>query len=185
MVGLGGPAAAQGTQDSARAQALRDVHGPDGTGKDGPLWKAGVDLLTLYYRHQQAGDEATVTSEQSGLRVADGRIVVDAIAAAEPEQLRTDLQGLGMTETAVAGRVVSGRLPIEQIPAAARLETLRGLTPSRAQTRTERSISTPPKTPASPAAPAPQNDSTDAPAENGPILFLLGSALTVLFLESA
>ena len=185
MVGLGGPAAAQGTQDSARAQALRDVHGPDETGKDGPLWKAGVDLLTLYHRHHQAANSDAPVSEPSGLRVADGRVVVNAIAAAGPDQLRADLERLGMTETAVAGRVVSGRLPIEQIPAAARLETLRGLTPSRAQTRTTPAPPSPPKAPALPAPSAPEGDSTDAPADDGPILFLLGSALAVLFLENA
>jgi hypothetical protein len=112
-------------------------------------------------------------------------VVVDAIAAAEPDQLRADLERLGMTEVAVAGQVVSGRLPIEQIPAAARLESLRGLTPPRAQTRTAPSPPTPPEPPAPPAPSTPEGDSTDAPADGGAILFLLGSALTVLFLENA
>jgi hypothetical protein len=153
--------------------------------------------------------------------VANGRVTVDAIAAGETGPLLKDLERLGTTNTAAAGRIVSGQLPIDQIPAAARLETLRALTPSYARTQATPSPSAPSEAPASrsqsEAVPqpetAPQPDSLpepdppsgpDAPSEpdrasepalradptdtptdsSGTMLFLLGSALTVLFLEN-
>lgn len=126
--------AAQQPSDSARAQALRDFHGPDLEGKDGPLAKAGLDLLTLYYRHQQAENEADFSPEQSGLQVQDGRVAIDAVAATDVQALRDALEALGLEGGAAAGRVVSGRFPIEHIPELAQVKPLRGVMPSRAQT---------------------------------------------------
>ena len=180
------PGAAQVPDDSVRVRALHDFHGPDGTGKDGPLHKAGLDLLMLYHRYRQADDRTAFAPEQSGLSVTNGHVVVDAIAAGTTDSLRADLERLGMQPAAVAGRVVSGQLPIEQIPAAARLRSLRGLMPSRAQTRPSPSLPSSPEAPPKRSpAPAPQRDTTDAPEAppEDPLLFLLGSALTVLFLE--
>jgi hypothetical protein len=217
LMGGAAPAPAQVPADSARAEALRDFHGPDGTGKDGPLSKAGLDLLTLYHRYRRADDANAFTPERTGLRVSDGRVTVDAIAAGETSPLLKDLERLGTTNTAAAGRVVSGRLPIDQIPAAARLETLRALTPSYARTQSARSPSAAPAPAArsSPdvssgreAAPEPEAARTPTPSPEpaapppgpkvsaervppatpaepaSPMLFLLGSALLVVFVES-
>jgi hypothetical protein len=188
LTGLVRPGAGQVPDDSVRARALRDLHGPDGVGKDGPLHKAGLDLLMLYHRYRQADDRIAFAPEQSGLSVTNGRVVVEAIAAETAASLRADLERLGMQPAAEAGRVVSGRLPIEQIPAAARLASLRGLMPSRARTRTPSSPPRSPEGPQAPPAPASQRDTTDAPETpppEGPLLFLLGSALTVLLLEAS
>ena len=130
------PAVAQAPDDSLRTEALKDFHGPDMTGKDGPLAKAGLDLLVLYHEYrasQQRGDD-TFSSRVAGVDVTDGYVTIDAIAMTEAERLRADLKELGFTSAAIAGRVVSGRLPIRKIPAMAKLESLRGVVLSRAKT---------------------------------------------------
>jgi hypothetical protein len=135
-------AQAQSVPDSVRRAALEDFHGPDLEGKDGPLAKAGLDLLLLYHRHRSRPDRAlSVRAEdasEGGMQIQDGRVVIDAIAAGDVEALAADLDSLGMTDVASAGGLVSGRLPIEKIPALARLSTLRGATPSRMRTRSAR-----------------------------------------------
>ncbi len=133
-------AAAQQPADSIREAALRDYHGPDREGKDGPLAKAGLDLLVLYHEyraHRENGADTTFSPSVPGVRVADGRVTVDAIAADAAGTLRKELEALGLTNAATAGRVVSGRFPIEEVPALAKLESLRGVAPSRMQTRTD------------------------------------------------
>ena len=125
--------------DSLRAAALRDYHGPDLEGKDGPLAKAGMDLLVLYHEHRayrEDGADTTFRPSVPGVRVADGRVTVDAIAAASADTLRRELEALGLTNAATAGRVVSGRFPLDRVPALAKLESLRGVAPSQMQTRT-------------------------------------------------
>lgn len=186
LVGTGASSvAAQQPADSARAKAERDFHGPDGTGKDGPLSAAGMDLLLLYHRFREAESREAFAPAQSGLQVSDGHVTVDAIAREEAEQLRSDLEQLGMKNTAVAGRVVSGRLPIEQIPEAARLETLRGLMGARAETRSPSS----PSPSGAPAAPevTDSTESDDQQSEEstgvGALLLLAVSGLVLLLIE--
>ncbi len=135
LLGLVGCVAFQQADESARAKAERDYHGDDRTGKDGPLRAADLDLLLLYHRYQEAKDKDAFSPAQPQMRVSEGDVTVEAVAADEVEALRSDLEQLGMTNTATAGQVVSGRLPIEQIPDAAQLETLRSLMPSHARTR--------------------------------------------------
>lgn len=125
------------TPDSIRQEALRDVHGSDLQGKDGPLAKAGLDLLLLYHTYQAKGTDGIQAFAQSdaGMRIQNGHVTIDAIAADEPEALQADLETLGLTNAASAGRMVSGRVPIEKIPELAALSTLRSVQPSRVQTR--------------------------------------------------
>lgn len=177
--------AAQQPDDGPRAAALRDYHGPDREGKDGPLAKAGLDLLLLYheYRAHRTGDRdaSEVGSEReqgregftpsvSGVRTANGHVTIDAIATGAADTLRKALENLGIKEVAVAGQVVSGRLPINQIPALARLESLQGASPSRMQTRSDRPR-TPPSSEKSPSdtttvegQDAPADDATQPPS---------------------
>jgi len=136
-------AGAQEPADSARAEALRDFHGTDLEGKDGPLAKAGLDLLTLYHHYQRADDSDAFETQQSGIRVQNGRVAIDAIAASDVQTLQNDLEALGMEGSASTGRVVSGRFPIEHIPEMARLESLRGALPSQARTHRDDSQPTP------------------------------------------
>ncbi|MCS4198615.1 S8 family serine peptidase [Salinibacter ruber] len=152
----------EGASPSALMAARSAVAGPDGTGKDGPMAAVGRELAVLYYQNQTGGKqsvralrEASLSREASpprtkrrrgehrrggGGRVhspisADGQFVtVDATATQEATRLLRTLEGLGLQGGATAGNVVSGRLPISSIRAAASLSSLRGMRPSRART---------------------------------------------------
>jgi len=137
--------AAQQPADSIRAEALRDFHGSDMEGKDGPLAKAGLDLLTLYHQYkafQKRGGD-TFKPNSPGLQVSNGHVTIDAVAAASTEQLRTALGRLGLEDAATAGQLVSGRFPIAQIPALAKVESLQGVMPSRMKTQDDQLRPTP------------------------------------------
>ena len=152
--------------DSVRAAALRDFHGPDLEGKDGALAKAGLDLLVLYHEYQafrRHGGDAFRPSA-SGVRVRNGRVTVDAIASSTAERLRAVLEDIGLTDAATAGRIVSGHLPIDSIPALARVEALRGVAPSRMRTRSAPEA----PSPAPPASPSPPDTASSAPTSRAP-----------------
>jgi hypothetical protein len=123
--------------DDVREAARRDFHGADGVGKDGPLAKAGPTLVALYHEHRahRASGASGPFEPVTEARVLDGYVPIEAIAADSAAALQADLEALGLTDAAAAGRLVSGRLPIEAIPAMAHLSSLRGARPVRAQTR--------------------------------------------------
>ncbi|WP_103020752.1 hypothetical protein [Salinibacter altiplanensis] len=181
-----GPSPAQSPPDSLRAEARQDFHGPDQTGKDGPLAKAGLDLLLLYheYRALRRDGEAPFSPSVDGARVADGHVTIDAVAKESAQELRADLTALGLKEAAVAGRVVSGRLPIEHVPALARVESLRGVVLPRAETQDGGSSRLRPEArnaaPEASSAPSLPSDETDP----GAALFL-GVALGTFLLTEA
>jgi hypothetical protein len=169
----------QSLPDSVRQAALRDFHGPDMEGKDGPLAKAGLDLLLLYHQHRtrSGGGRALSAADEPGetargdLQVQNGRVVVDATAAGDVAALAADLDSLGMTDVATAGGLVSGRFPIEKTPALARLATLRGVQPARARTRSGRSSAS--TTPIRPSQSAPadrlaSSEDSATPSEKPP-----------------
>lgn len=179
-----GSAAAQQPADSIRAEALRDYHGPDMTGKDGPLAKAGLDLLMLYHEHrafqQQGGD--TFSPSVAASHVTDGHVTVDAIAATKAQKLRGDLEEMGFSNAAVAGRIVSGQLPIDQIPALAKLESLRGVVLSRAETQGDVSRPSPMQEP--PKAPETRSmNRSEKESTGGGAFFLLGTFAFLLLIE--
>jgi len=128
-------AAAQSLSASAPPpvrQALEAVHGPDLQGKDGPLRKLGVNLALLhqtYDAHRQRGKAARTFVPADRLRplarVRNGTVVIDALAASgQGAVLFQALQALGLANGARAGRLVSGRLPIEELADAGRLSAL-------------------------------------------------------------
>ncbi len=69
------------------------------------------------------------------MRVRQNAVVIDAVAAGDPNALRDALVALGMTHAAVYKRYVSGVLPIRALPDAARLAELRLARPAYARTR--------------------------------------------------
>ena len=178
-----GRSPAQPRSDSLRAEALRDFHGPDRAGKDGPLAKAGLDLLLLYHEYRafrrEGGD--SFAPSVPGARVTDGHVSIDAIAkASAAQELRADLCALGLTDAAAAGRVVSGRLPINQVPALAQIASLRGVVLPRA--KTQRDLSPPGAPMAAPVSPSASTPSPSrGPTDTGMIGFL-GGVLGVLVL---
>lgn len=68
-------------------------------------------------------------------RVADDRVVVDAVADGDVRALEAALASLGMRHIAVFGRVISGELPLLAIPA---LETIASLRFARAAAARQR-----------------------------------------------
>lgn len=161
--------AQQPPADSIRAAALRDFHGPDLDGKDGPLAKAGLDLLVLYHEYQafrRHGGDA-FRPGVSGVRVRNGRVSVDAIATSTAERLRAALEDIGLTDAATAGRVVSGQLPIDSIPALAEVDALRGVAPSRMRTRSAPEAPSP-TLPASPSPPDTASSGSTSPDSSAP-----------------
>jgi hypothetical protein len=59
------------------------------------------------------------------VRLADNRVIVDAVASQDVNALKADLESLGMQHAVAFGRIVSGQLPVSAIPAVARLTSLR------------------------------------------------------------
>jgi len=177
------PSPAQSLSDSLRAEALRDFHGPDHTGKDGPLAKVGLDLLLLYHEYRayrRCGDaEPPFSPSVRGAQVRNGHVTIDAVAATSATQLRVDLAALGLIDAATAGRVVSGRLPIEQVPALAQIESLRGVVLPRATTQ-ERGAAEPSAPISRPGTAPISAPPSDASGTN--VLLFLGGVLGLLVL---
>ena len=134
-----GPVHAQATAASVRAEAVRDVAGPDAQGTDGPLAAVGHSLALVHRLHAAGpltpkGAASVRATLPPSLRTAGGRVPIDALAANDATALRRDLEALGLTRAAVAGRIVSGRLPVAAIDAAAALPTLHSAWPVLAVT---------------------------------------------------
>ncbi|PSQ79953.1 MAG: hypothetical protein BRD46_05325, partial [Bacteroidetes bacterium QS_8_68_15] len=93
------------------AEAARYAfHGRDREGKDGPLANIGYDLAHLYFAycaHRRAAAAEGDTSFQppsDGMTVTEaGKVTVNATAAESGEQLRADLDALGLDGGATAG----------------------------------------------------------------------------------
>jgi hypothetical protein len=64
----------------------------------------------------------------------DGRVLIEAVASGDPQQLLADLVALGLTDGTVAGRIVNGWLPIESFDMATRLASLQFIQPTGAGT---------------------------------------------------
>jgi ABC-type glycerol-3-phosphate transport system substrate-binding protein len=64
----------------------------------------------------------------------DGRVLIEAVASGDAQQLLADLVALGLTDGVVVGRIVNGWLPVESFEAATRLSTLQFVQPTGAGT---------------------------------------------------
>lgn len=98
--------------------------GPNG----GQSQKINPTLLALYEEHvthTAQGSGLPFTSSNPLARVADERVVIDAVADGDVLALQAALAALGMQHVAVFGRVVSGHLPISAIPALDAIGSLR------------------------------------------------------------
>lgn len=172
---VAGPAAMAQDADVQR-QALEAFHGPDLTGKDGPLAPVGLDLTRLYVAwrvHQAQGGDAPF-APSGALPLRDGYVTVDATAAGDPAALRDSLEALGLTSSAQAGRVVSGQLPIAAIAEAARLPALRAMRPARAATHGAAPRSPDSDTAAAAPAPPPDDASSAMYWIGGAVVLIVG-----------
>ena len=103
--------------------------------KDG---KVSPALQALHDEHlaEQAGDLGVAAGARSRhTRVVGDRVVIEAAADGDPGALASELAALGMRNPTVAGRIVSGDLPLASIPALARVPGLRVARPSYARRR--------------------------------------------------
>lgn len=100
--------------------------------------KVGFDLLSLqqeYESNLNQNNEVLFQSSNRSLSIMEGSLVIiDAVAAKDPNTLLADLQGLGMKNTSSLGSMVSGLLPIESIDELANLNSLKFAQPATART---------------------------------------------------
>lgn len=103
--------------------------------------KVGDHLTALYGEYQsyldRGGFEVLGQFEPSNplMPITNGMVVVDLVASGDPKDLLPALETLGLEKPAVAGSVISGRLPITAIEALTHLEGLRFARPAYARTR--------------------------------------------------
>lgn len=83
-----------------------------------------LESLRKEYERQLAQRSGTPFRSKSLARVAGDTVVIDAIASGDVDALAADLIALGLQDPAVAGRIVSGRLPLSAIGALSGLSTL-------------------------------------------------------------
>ena len=102
---------------------------------DGALAKVGPELRALYeaYRAAQQSGRSLVLPDRT-IRIVGDRVIIDAVAADSAAELKLSLVALGMQEAVTAGRIVSGQLPIAQIPAMAALSGLKFARAARSTT---------------------------------------------------
>ncbi len=130
-------ASAQSIPTAVQQRATNAFHGADQQGKDGPLAKMGTDLTRLYVEydaHKASGAKRPFTSSNKLMPAYSGHVTIDAVAKQDAAGLLRALQALGLQYGAVAGRMVSGRLPIAAIDDAAALTGLRFARPARVLT---------------------------------------------------
>ena len=141
----------------AAAQAA--TRSPTGAKSGGAMGAVGMELALLYYQHQRAGAGGVQRLRAAAIRGASGTakdarrigarihhpvsadgesVTVEAVASEGTAPLLNALRGLGLDRGAAAGNLVSGRLPIRSIRAAAQLRELRGMVPAYAHLRVGR-----------------------------------------------
>ncbi len=102
----------------------------------------GLDTLSAEYQTYRQGlakgaaKTGAFAPAKTLARVVGERVVIDAVAADDPRALRETLEALGAEVTGVAGRLVSARLPMDQLPALEGVAALKFARPSVAVTRT-------------------------------------------------
>ena len=89
--------------------------------------KVAPELISVYdeYSAYAASHQAGAFKPSSRLvRIIDDRVVIDAVASGDVNDLKADLESLGMRQAVAFGRMVSGELPIAAIPAMGALPSL-------------------------------------------------------------
>ena len=87
--------------------------------------KVSPQLQALYQAYLATqGTGAPLVPPDPLVRVVDGRVVIDAVASGNVDDLKAELVALGLQRAAQAGRIISGQLPISAIPAMAALPDL-------------------------------------------------------------
>jgi hypothetical protein len=100
-----------------------------------PTSRVSASLGALYAEHIATAVGRAAPPSSRLARASGGRVVIDAVAEQDGAALATDLRALGLEDTSVFGRVVSGALPLDNIPALERVAGLRSARPSYATRR--------------------------------------------------
>ena len=104
LVSGAGVAVADGPKPTTRISRDLAILGGGGTDVAGRAAAVPVGIPGAY---QEA---------EAPLTVVGGLVTIDAVAAADPAVLEADLIALGARDTAIAGRLVSARLPVVAVP---------------------------------------------------------------------
>ena len=104
LVGGAGVAVADGSKPTTRIS--RDLAT---LGGGGPARRGAAAAVP-------AGIPGAYQEVEAPLTVVGGLVTIDAVAAADPAVLEADLIALGARDTAIAGRLVSARLPVVAVP---------------------------------------------------------------------
>jgi subtilisin family serine protease len=91
----------------ATREAVIGIFGEDMQGKDGQLARLGLRLAEMA-REAEAGPRSTNMVQENFI---NEYVLIDAVATDDPQGLLDNLQGIGLLDGIVYGRVVSGRLP--------------------------------------------------------------------------
>jgi hypothetical protein len=111
----------------------------EGIGMDPARGKVGSSLLALYQEYRAhkklrrtgpIGDGPAFRPRDGLARVQDGYVEIEAIAAFDGGGLVTDLEEMGMHDSKVLGRLVSGQFPIAKIEGLADIPSLQFARPS-------------------------------------------------------
>jgi len=120
---------------------MDEAHGKatESIGMDPTRGKVGSSLLALYQEYQSHqelrrtginGDGPAFQPGDGLARVQDGYVEIEAIAASDGGGLITALEEMGMQDSRVLGRLVSGQFPIAKIEGLADLPSLQFARPS-------------------------------------------------------
>jgi len=111
-----------GADDPAVVLELTDPTGLLAT-SSGALAKISTSLALTFAEHQRSSSPDLAASDDF-IQVADGLVVIDAVAAGQVDVLLSDLESLGLVDGATYGSYVSGRLPVEAVADMAALDSL-------------------------------------------------------------
>ena len=95
-----------------QAIALGPAHADDLT----PATKISQDLADLAAPSLAATFAVPGGFTRAPMTVSGDSVAINAVATGDPAALEADLVALGASNTAIAGRMVSGRIPIAAIP---------------------------------------------------------------------
>jgi hypothetical protein len=113
------PAEKPGGKLSADLQRLAQDIKPQGKSKVPELRTEG-----------SKGASPTLSDFALPLATIDGKVVIDAVAYGDPAELQAELEAMGLENAAVAGRIVSGYMPVSQLGAMASLSSLQFARPA-------------------------------------------------------
>ncbi|MCB8761497.1 S8 family serine peptidase [Planktothrix agardhii] len=100
--------------------------------KEGQLSKLSSDLSELFTGVDPLNSQVNSSSlkPESSLQVIGSSVAIEAVADTDSAQLLSDLKALGLQQSSVFGRVISGVIPIDALDEVAALSSLRFVRPA-------------------------------------------------------